>query len=103
MLITKKITILTKYLDFIDIFFKKLIIKLFEYLNINEYAIKLKVGKQVFYKLIYIFRSIELETFKIYIKTNLANNFIKVFKSFSKVLILFTKILNKSIYLHINY
>ena len=81
MLFTKNVTILSKYLDFIDEFLKKSVLKLFKSLDIYEYTINLKKGKKQLYRLIYSFGFIELESFKIYIKTNLANKFIQLFKS----------------------
>ena len=50
--------------------------KLLEYTKINNYTIKLEKDKQLFFSLIYILRLIKLKTLKIYIKTNLASNFI---------------------------
>ena len=49
--------------------------------GINEYAIELKEDKQPLFGLIYSLGLVELETLKIYIKTNLANGFICHFKS----------------------
>ena len=57
-------------------FFKELAIKEFKFLNISKYYIKLKIDKKLFYRLIYSLKFIKLEIFKIYIKTNLVNNFI---------------------------
>lgn len=45
-------------------------------LDINKPAIELKPGKMPFYVTIYSLGSVYLETFKIYIETNLANKFI---------------------------
>lgn len=85
----EKITIPAEYSDFIDIFSQTLAAKLPKQLDINQYTINLETSKQPSYKTIYILKSIELETFKIYIEINLANNFIRLFKSFAKALILF--------------
>ena len=76
LLLNKKVTVLAKYSGFVKIFIKKLAAKLLKYLNINKYIINLELGKQLFYRPIYIFEPIKLEIFKIYIKTNLANKFI---------------------------
>lgn len=74
---TKKIIILAKYLNFIDIFSKKLALKLLKISNINKYVIYLEPDKQLFYKLIYNLKSfMKLKTLKTYIKINLINNFI---------------------------
>lgn len=64
----QKVVILVKYLDFINIFLKKLTIKLFEQLNIKKYAINLKLDKQPFYKLFFNLRLIKLKILIIYIK-----------------------------------
>ena len=53
--------------------------------------------------LIYNFGIIKLKTLKTYIKNNLANNFIKHFKSFIKITIFFFKKSNKSLKLCIDY
>ena len=63
--------------------------KFLKYTRINNYIIQLKKDKQPFFGLIYNLRSIELEILKIYIKTNLANGFIRLFKSFTNTLIFF--------------
>lgn len=76
LLVAKKKFILAEYLDFSNIFIKKLIAKLSKHFNINKYEINLKVDKQLPYGPIYNLKPIELKIFKIYIKTNLANGFI---------------------------
>ena len=45
LLLTKKIIVLAKYLDFIEIYLKKWVKELFEYLDINKYAIDLEKNK----------------------------------------------------------
>lgn len=76
-LLAKKISIPEKYTDFLDIFSKKSIAVLFNNLDINkECIIDLKSNKQLLYRPIYSLGLVELETLKIYIKTNLANRFI---------------------------
>lgn len=42
----------------------------------NDYIIKLKIDKQLFFSLIYNIKLIKLEILKTYIKTNLTNSFI---------------------------
>lgn len=59
----KKITILKKYLNFIDVLFKNLITMLFKHLNINKYAISLKLSKQLSYKPIYNLNLVKLKSF----------------------------------------
>ena len=46
---------------------------------------------------------VKLEIFKVNIKNNLANNFIKLFKSFIKVSIFFNSKLNKNLQFYIIY
>lgn len=72
LLLIKKVTIAAKYLDFIDLFLKKLIVELSKYFAITKHLINLELGKQLSYSPIYNLGLIELETFKIYFKTNLA-------------------------------
>ena len=76
LLLTIKITVLAKYLDFADIFLEKLANILSEQIGVNKYTIKFEKGKQPPYGPIYSLRPVELEIFKTYIKTNLANGFI---------------------------
>ena len=70
-----------KYLDFADIFFLDLASELLEHTGINNHAIELVNGQQPFYGPIYSLKSVELETLKAYIETNLANRFIRASKS----------------------
>lgn len=72
-------------MDFANIFLKKLAIFLLEKTNSNKHIIKLSKNKHLFYKLIYRLDLVKLQTLKIYIKNNLANNFfyIKVFNFFT--------------------
>ena len=44
--------------------------------RINKHTLGFKKGKQLLFGLIYSLKLVELEILKIYIKTNLANNFI---------------------------
>lgn len=67
-LLIEKIIISAKYLKFVNIFSKELVLGLPEYLGINEYAINLKEGKQLLYKSIYNPSLIRLKSFKTYIK-----------------------------------
>ena len=82
-LITKKasIKIPDKYINFADIFFPNLVFELPEHTKINDHAIDLVNGQQPFYGPIYSLRLVELEILKAYIETNLANKFIRPFKS----------------------
>lgn len=75
-LLAKEIIVIKEYLNFIDIFFKKLMVILPKFFNINKYVIDLKLDKQLSYKLFYNLELIKLKNFKTYIKTNLVNKFI---------------------------
>ena len=69
----------------------------------NEHAIKQEERKQQLFGPIYSLELIELETLKIYIKTNLANGFIWPFKFPAKVFILFDKKPDRSLRFYIDY
>ena len=93
----------SKYADFADVFSSKLATKLLEHTRINDYVIELMDDWQPPYSLIYSLGPVELETLKAYIKNNLANGFIRPFKSPAGVLMLFDKKLNSSSRLYIDY
>ena len=80
MLLAKKVIILAKYLDFADVFLKELANIFPKQIGVNEYIIKLIKSKQPPYRSIYSLRLVKFETFKIYIKTNLASSFIRALK-----------------------
>lgn len=103
LLITKKVVIFAKYLDYINVFLKKSAIELFKHFNINKYTINLELSKQLLYGLIYSLRSIELEILKTYIEINLVNSFICLSKFFVKDFIFFVQKLDSNIHLYINY
>lgn len=63
-------SVLSKYVDFTDIFFKDLAIDLPEHIGIINYAINLIERHLLFYGLIYSLGPVELETLKINIETN---------------------------------
>ena len=69
----------------------------------NEYAIKLEEGKQPPFRPIYSLGPVELEIWKTYIKTNLANDFICPSKSLAEAPILFDKKPDGSLCLYIDY
>ena len=72
-------------------FSKKSAIVLLEYIKINTHTIDLEEDKQPLYRPIYSLRLVELEIFKTYIETNLANSFICSLKSLANTPILFDK------------
>ena len=95
--------VLSRYTNFTNIFSSKFAIKFFKYTKINNYTIELIDDQQSFYCLIYSLGSVNLEIFKIYIKNNLVNSFIRSFKSPTKAPIFFKKKLYKSLRLYVNY
>lgn len=76
---------------------------LLKQIELNKYTIKLEDWKKLFYKLIYSLAIIELETFKIYIKTHLKPNFICTSKSPTDTFIQFNKKLDSYFKLCVNY
>lgn len=89
LLLAEKITVPDEYLDFGDVFSKDSAAEQPPRSDINKYAIDLKLGKEPPYKPIYSLEPVEFQTLKTYIKTNLANGFIRPSKSFAGALILF--------------
>ena len=81
LLLTKKITVSVKYLNFTDVFLEKSANVFPERTGANKHAIKPEEGKQPPYRPIYSLGLVEFKTFKTYIKTNLANGFIQALKS----------------------
>ena len=73
--------ILAEYSDYSNIFSAENVAELPENTGMNEHDIKLKESKQTPFEPIYSLGSVELEMLKTYIKTNLANNFIRPSKS----------------------
>ena len=71
--------------------------------SINKHGIKLVEGKQPLYRLTYSLRTVELETLKTYIKTQLKTGFIQSFISPASALIFFNPKLDGSLRLYINY
>lgn len=77
MVSNQKVVITTEYLDYDNIFLKKLAIELPKCSDINKHLIKLELDKLLLYKLIYSLDFIEIKIIKTYIKINLANDFIR--------------------------
>ena len=69
----------------------------------NEHAIKLEEDKQPLFSPIYSLGPINLEILKTYIETNLANGFIRPFKSPAGALIFFDRKPDRSFRLCVNY
>ena len=89
LLLAEKVTVPAEYTDFVDVFLKELAEVLPKWNSINKHVIKLEKGKQPPYGAIYSLGLVELETLKTYIKTNLANGFIRPLKSPAGAPILF--------------
>ena len=104
-LITKEapIKIRTKYLGFADVFSSNLASELLKHIGINNHAIKLVDSQQSPYGAIYSLKPVELELMKAYIETNLANEFIRLFKSLASAPILFDQKLDGFFQLYVNY
>ena len=102
-LLTKKVTVLAKYLAFADVFLKKWANVLPKQIGVNEYAIKLEKGKQPPYGPIYSLELFELKTVKTYIETNWANGFVWASKLLVSASILFIRKSNSSLCLYVNY
>ena len=103
LLLAKEVTVPTEYSDFADVFLKKSANVFSERTGANEHAIELKKGKQLLYGPIYSPGPVELETFKIYIETNLANGFIRISKLSAGASILFVCKPDDSFCLYVNY
>ena len=80
-----------EYSDYSNVFSAENAAELLENTGMNEHAIELEEGKQPPFGPIYSLDPVELETLKTYIETNLANGFIRPFKSPAQVLILFNQ------------
>ena len=78
-----------EYFNYSNNFLAENAVELPEIIGINEHTIKLKEDKQPFFGPIYSLSPVELETLKIYIETNLDNDFIRLFKSLACEPILF--------------
>ena len=72
---------LAEYFNYSNVFLAENVTKLLKNSKINEHAIELKKDKQLFFGLIYSLGPVELKMLKTYIKTNLANRFIRSSKS----------------------
>ena len=92
-----------EYSDFADIFSLELASKLSEHIGINDNVIKLINNQQLPYKPIYSLEQVELDTLKTYIKTNLANGFIRSFKSPVEAPIFFDKKPDENFRLYVDY
>ena len=101
--IAKKIIIPVEDSNYANLFLKKSAEVLPEEIDINKYIIKLEKSKQPLYKPIYSLELVELKTLKIYIKTNLTNDFIFLSKSLVGAAILLVCKSNDSFCLCVDY
>ena len=95
--------ILAKYSDYSKVFLVENAAKLSENTKMNEHTIELGQDKQPLYGSIYSLGSVKLETLKIYIKTSLANSFIRISKSPTGIPIFFDQKSDESPRLCVNY
>ena len=103
LLITEKVTVIAKNLDFTDVFLEKSANVLLEQTKANKHTIELEKGKQLPYELIYNLGPVELETLKTFIKTNPTNGFIQALNSPAGALIQFVCKFNNSFCFCVNY
>ena len=92
-----------EYSDYSNVFSTEHAAELPENTGINEHAIELEEGKQPPFGPIYSLGPVELETLKTYIKTNLANGFIRPSKSPAGAPILFDRKPDGSLRLCVDY
>ena len=95
--------VLAEYSDYSNIFSAENTTKLSDNTRINKHTIELKEGKQPLFSPIHSLELVELEILKTYIKTNLANDFIRLSRSSAKVLILFDKKPNGNLCFYVDY
>ena len=74
-----------EYFNYNDIFLVENMIELLENTKMNEHTIKLEKSKLSLFSPIYSLELVKLEILKTYIKTSLANDFIRLFKSSIRV------------------
>lgn len=99
----KEVTIPAEYSDYTDVFSLDSVAELPEHIGINNDPLDLVDDKQPLYGPIYTLGPVELETFKTYIKTNLANGFIKPSTSPAGAPILFIRTKDRSLRLCVDY
>ena len=95
--------VMAEYFDYSNVFSAENAAELPENTGMNEYAIELEKDKHLLFGPIYSLSLVELETLKTYIKTNLANSFIRPSKSPAGAPILFNQKPDKSLRLYVNY
>ena len=96
-------SVMAKHSNYSNVFSTEYIAGLSKHTGINDHIIELEEVKQPLFGLIYNLGPIKLEILKIYIKTNLVNGFIRLFKSPVRVPILFDKKPDRNFYFCIDY
>lgn len=86
---TKNVAIPAEYWDYANVFSKQSGARLSKRFNNNKYLNNQELGTQLLYRPNYNLGLLDPEMVNIYIKTNLANDFISPFKFSAKVLIPF--------------
>ena len=99
----KEVTIPSEYANYTNVFSPNSAAEFPEHTGINNHPIDLIDDKQPPYGPIYSLRPVELETLKTYIKTNLANGFIRPSKSPAGAPILFIRKRDGSLWLCVDY
>ena len=89
LLTSEETGISAEYFDFFNVFSSDSATKLQEYTESNDHSINLLDNKHLLYDPIYSLGPVELEILKIYIKANLASNFISPSNCLASALILF--------------
>ena len=92
-----------EYSDYSNISLAENAVEHSENIGMNKHAIELEKGKQPPFSPIYSLGQVEWETLKTYIETNLANGFIRLFKSPAGAPILFDKKPDGSFHLCVDY
>lgn len=92
-----------EYSNFADIFLLELAAKLLEFTEINDYVIHLVNDKQAFYQAIYWPELVKLDILKSYIKMNLVNSLIRLFKISTNTPILFVWKLDGNFCIYVAY
>ena len=95
--------VLTEYSDYSNIFSAENAVELPENTEMNEHAIELEEDKQLPFGPIYSLGPVEWETLKNYLKINLANSFIRPFKSLARAPILFNRKPDGSLRFYVDY
>ena len=95
--------VLAKYSNYSNVFLVENVTKHPEHTGMNYHAIELEEGKQLSFSPIHSLGSVELKTLKTYIKTNLANGFIRPFKSLTETPILLDRKPDKSLRFCVDY